>query len=112
MVACIVLDAHLPPSLAVWIAANFGIESFSLKHLNLREATDEEIFAECRLRNAVIITKDIDFLHLQARLGVPPKVIWLTCGNTSKNRLKEIFTQHLPQALELLVEMDLVEITG
>jgi len=27
-------------------------------------------------------------------------------------RLKEIFTQHLTQALELLIEMDLVEITG
>ena len=109
---CVILDAQLPPSLGLWITDNFKIICYSLKHLNLREATDEEIFAECRLRNATIITKDIDFLNLQVRLGAPPKVIWLTCGNTSKNRLKEIFTQHLAQALELLQKEDLVEIAG
>jgi predicted nuclease of predicted toxin-antitoxin system len=109
---CIVLDAHLSPSLALWIKEEFLIPCYSLKFLNLREATDEVIFEECRRRNAIILTKDIDFLNLQERLGAPPKVIWLTCGNTSKDRLREIFKQYLGQALEWLKEVDLVEITG
>ena len=88
------------------------MECYSLKYLELREASDEVIFEEGKKRNAIIITKDVDFLNLQSRLGAPPKVIWLTCGNTSKDRLKEIFTQHLANALTLLEETDLVEIAG
>ncbi|WP_374759700.1 DUF5615 family PIN-like protein [Dyadobacter chenhuakuii] len=42
----------------------------------------------------------------------PPKVIWLTCGSTSKARLKEILSEKLAQALTLLQQTDLVEITG
>ncbi|HEY9798488.1 MAG TPA: DUF5615 family PIN-like protein [Leptolyngbyaceae cyanobacterium] len=45
--------------------------------------------------------------------GSPPQVIWLTCGNTSNARLKEILTATLPDALELLRSgQRLVEITG
>jgi predicted nuclease of predicted toxin-antitoxin system len=110
--ACIILDAHIPPALATWIRDCFEVECYSLKYLQLREASYEVIFEEGKKRNAIIITKDTDFLNLQSRLGAPPKVIWLTCGNTSKDRLKEIFTQHLRQAIALLEESDLVEIAG
>lgn len=110
--SCIILDAHISPSLATWIKERFGIECYSLKYLALREASDQVIFEEGKKRNAIIITKDTDFLNLQSKLGAPPKVIWLTCGNTSKNRLKEIFERHLGAALALLEETDLVEITG
>lgn len=109
---CIILDAHIPPALATWISGYFDVKCYSLKYLQLREASDEVIFGEGKKRNAIVITKDADFLNLQSKLGAPPKVIWLTCGNTSKDRLKEIFTQHLPQALVLLEESDLVEISG
>jgi predicted nuclease of predicted toxin-antitoxin system len=59
-----------------------------------------------------VITKDDDFVTLLDRNGIPPKVIWLTCGNTSKARLQEIFTANLGNALALLAAADLVEITG
>jgi predicted nuclease of predicted toxin-antitoxin system len=65
----IILDAHIPPSLASWIAAQYNIEC-------------------------------------------PLKVIWLTCGNTSKDRLREILSEKLLHALALLEQTDLVEITG
>jgi predicted nuclease of predicted toxin-antitoxin system len=59
------------------------------------------------------MTKDSDFLELQKRLGTPPKIIWVTCGNTSNARLKEILTSSLQQACELLESGEiLVEITG
>ena len=32
----------------------------------------------------------------------PPPVLWVTCGNTSNARLREILTKSLPPALELL----------
>jgi predicted nuclease of predicted toxin-antitoxin system len=108
----IILDAHLPPGLAIWITTNFQVECYSAHFLNLRNAEDTEIFSIARARNAIVITKDEDFVSLLNRNGSPPKVIWLTCGNTSKNRLKEILSANLIPALELLQNTDLVEITG
>ena len=61
--------------------------------------------------SAVVLTKDEDFVVLVRTLQASPKVIWLTCGNTSNERLKEIFTLRLRQALELLSTNDLVEIS-
>jgi len=51
-------------------------------------------------------------VKLLEQLGSPPKIIWLISGNSSKQRLKEIFEQHLLVALKLLENTDLVEITG
>ena len=59
------------------------------------------------------MTKDSDFVDLVERLGPPPKIIWLTCGNTSNARLREILSATLLQALELLrTDETLVEIRG
>ncbi|NIJ50876.1 DUF5615 family PIN-like protein [Dyadobacter arcticus] len=108
----IILDAQLPPGLAVWITSNFQIQCYSAAFLNLSQAEDKHIFFLAREQNAIVITKDDDFVELLNRNGSPPKVIWLTCGNTSKSRLMEMLNQNLRQALELLQTIDLVEITG
>ncbi|TLU97851.1 DUF5615 family PIN-like protein [Dyadobacter luticola] len=108
----IILDAQLPPALAPWIFSNFQIICYSAAFLNLSNAEDREIFFHAREKNAIVITKDDDFVTLLNRHGSPPKVIWLTCGNTSKGRLMEILTANLKQSLELLEIADLVEITG
>lgn len=108
----LILDAHLPPSLAVWITETFGIATYSASFLGLRDANDTEIFAEARRRQAIVLTKDDDFVELLDRLGSPPKIIWLTCGNTSKQRLKFILESHLVTALHIIETTDLVEIAG
>ncbi len=61
-----------------------------------------QISEAARARGVIFITKDSDFADLVDRLGTPPQVIWLTCGNTSNARLKEILNSTLPEALELL----------
>lgn len=108
----LILDAHISPSLAIWIKDRFEIDCFSATYLGLRDANDKTIFLEAKQQNAIVITKDDDFLKLLEQFGSPPKIIWLTCGNTSKQRIKEIFEQHLSNALKLLKNTDLVEITG
>lgn len=63
--------------------------------------------------DVILMTKDRDFIELVERYGSPPQVIWLTCGNTSNDRLKEIMTATLPNAIELLRSGEsVVEITG
>jgi predicted nuclease of predicted toxin-antitoxin system len=107
------VDAQLSPSIAVWINSRFGIAASALRDLGLRDATDREIFLAAKNANVIVMTKDSDFLRLLDDLGTPPKVIWLTCGNTSNARLREILEQHLEKALELLQEGEqLVEISA
>jgi predicted nuclease of predicted toxin-antitoxin system len=46
------------------------------------------------------------------RMGPPPHVIWLTCGNTSDARLRDILAASLVDALALVAQGDaLVEIS-
>ena len=82
------VDAQLPPTLAGWLSNNFELEASALRDLGLRDARDVEIFEAARITNAVIMTKDSDFVDLVCRLGIPPQIIWLTCGNvTNRNRI-------------------------
>lgn len=106
------LDAQLPPSIATWITATFGMETHAVRDLGLRDAKDPVIFQAARAADAVVMTKDNDFVELVQRLGSPPKVLWLTCGNTSNARLRMILTRELPTAVARLESGDsLVEIT-
>jgi predicted nuclease of predicted toxin-antitoxin system len=58
------------------------------------------------------MTKDRDFLVLLERFGSPPQVLWITCGNTSNARLRQILQDALSVALKLLEQGEsLVEIS-
>ncbi|MFH1861078.1 MAG: DUF5615 family PIN-like protein [bacterium] len=107
------VDAQLPPAIANWISENFNVEAVAVRELNLHEATDTEIFTAARNASAIVITKDIDFVELVNTHGTPPQVIWLTCGNTTNARLREILAQTLPSAIKLLESGEaIVEISG
>ena len=107
------LDAQLSPMLAGWISENFNVSYTAVRDLGLRDASDIKIFNEAKKSDAVVITKDIDFSILLERYDAPPKIIWLTCGNTSNEKLKEIFAAHLQKSFDLLNGGEkLVEIKG
>ena len=107
------VDAHLSPAIAVWITSTFGITALALRDVGLRDAEDFEIFKVAKAQGVIFITKDSDFVDLVDRLGTPPQIIWLTCGNTSNARLKVILSVTLPEALTLLQAGEkLVEISG
>jgi predicted nuclease of predicted toxin-antitoxin system len=96
------IDAQISPAIATWIRANFAVNAVAVRDLGLRDATDQEIFLAAKAENAVVMSKDSDFVLLLDRLGPPPQVIWVRCGNTSNARLKEVLTGTLPKALQLL----------
>ena len=104
------IDAQLSPALAPWIEDTFGVRARSVSRLGLRDATDDEIFEAAR---AAVVTKDADFGRLLAERGPPPRVVWLTFGNTSNARAREVLRTTLPDALSLLASGEaLVEIAG
>ncbi|MBK6796513.1 MAG: DUF5615 family PIN-like protein [Acidobacteria bacterium] len=96
------IDAYINPGIAKWINDTYSIQAAALRDLGLRHATDREIFEAARQINAVVMTKDSDFVELINRYGPPPQVIWLTFGNTSNARLKGILSKTLNQALDLI----------
>jgi len=105
------IDAQLSPTLASWLATEFGVEAFSARYLNLTRAGDRQIYAAAREANAVVMTKDIDFVLLQERLGPPPAILWVRCGNTSNAHLRVVLQRTFATACELIEKGEaLVEI--
>jgi predicted nuclease of predicted toxin-antitoxin system len=107
------LDNHLSPALARWIAEEFGEPCLQVRDLGLARAADNAIFMAARLAATVFVTKDRDFAELVERLGTPPGVVLLSCGNTSTAYLRDVLGARLGEALTLIRAGEpLVEIGG
>jgi predicted nuclease of predicted toxin-antitoxin system len=102
------VDAQLPPTLANWLTDTFDLEATALRDLELRDAQDIEMFEAARAENAVIMTKDSDFIDLVCRLGSPPQILWLTCGNVTNRNLRRLLAATLPDALERLRQGEVI----
>ena len=96
------VDAQLAPAVADWITKQTDHPAQAVRVLGLQRAADIEIFQAARQANAIILTKDADFVDLLEQRGPPPQIIWLTCGNTSTAALQTVLQERLPQALALL----------
>jgi predicted nuclease of predicted toxin-antitoxin system len=72
---------------------------------------DFSIYAYAKEKNAIVINKDFDFVQLQERFGSPPKIIFVTCGNTSNQKMKEILKSKFQLICELLHSNNLVELS-
>ena len=97
------LDAQLPPGLADWInQQGLDLEATAVRDLGLRDALDQQIFQEARRADALVMTKDRDFITLVDQNGPPPRVIWLRIGNTSNQNLRATLSTTLHSALEQL----------
>lgn len=107
------IDAQLPPTLAIWLTNTFSLEASALRDIGLRDSRDIEIFEAARTANAIVMTKDSDFVDLVCRLGTPPQIIWLTCGNVTNRNLRKLLTSTLFDALEQLRQGEaIVEISS
>jgi len=106
------VDAQLSPHLAPWLNERFEVEAYSVRWLGYRDASDEDIFAAAREADAVVMTKDRDFLNLLDIHGPPPRVVWITMGNTSNAHMRAVLDKVFAQALVSLREGEsIVEIT-
>jgi predicted nuclease of predicted toxin-antitoxin system len=106
------LDIHLSPAIGQWIEGTLGFRCVMMRDLGMQQTPDARVFEQARKPGVVIMTKDADFVRLLEANGPPPSVVWLTCGNTSNTRLREMLTRRLGRALQLIEQGDsLVEIS-
>jgi predicted nuclease of predicted toxin-antitoxin system len=97
------LDAQLPPAMARWLRQAHGVDAWHVEDVEQLEADDSEIFSAARTgRAAVLVTKDDDFVQLVERLGPPPQVVWVTCGNMRNAELRAIVLDAWPRIATLL----------
>jgi predicted nuclease of predicted toxin-antitoxin system len=80
------VDANLPPALAQWLAAE-GHEAQHVADLGMEAMPDREILKHARDSDACIVTKDEDFVLLQALDRAGPAIVWIRIGNAVRSVL-------------------------
>jgi len=106
-------DAHLSAGFAEWLGRTYCVDVQSVHMLGMDAASDRLIFQKARAADVVFITKDRDFVDLIEQHGPPPRVIRLTCGNTSEFRLRQIFEEHFHAIQQMLDRGEtLIEVGG
>lgn len=70
-------------------------ESQQVRFVNLKDASDFEIFQFARANDFTVVTFDSDFIDLNAINGIPPKIIWLNTGNLTTKNIADLLTKNL-----------------
>jgi predicted nuclease of predicted toxin-antitoxin system len=58
------IDAQMSPAIATWISSNYAVSAVAIRDLGLRDPKDKEIFEAARQEEAMVMTKDSDFVLL------------------------------------------------
>lgn len=80
------VDAQLPPGLARWFRVK-GHEADHVFEIGLGAASDREIAERAEADNAILASKDEDFVIL--RLPDRFALLWMRCRNTTNKALAE-----------------------
>jgi predicted nuclease of predicted toxin-antitoxin system len=82
------VDAQLPPSLALWLRSR-GCAAVHVEDISLQNADDRAI-GELAVRDEyVLITKDRDFVPAAGVQSVELQIVWIRTGNISNRNLFE-----------------------
>lgn len=95
------IDTQLPPGLALRLVEH-GHEAVHVNDVGLGAASDNIIAKEVIKRNAILVTKDEDFI-VQSNLGrLDVPIIWIRFGNTTNRILWQRLAPILPDILTSL----------
>jgi predicted nuclease of predicted toxin-antitoxin system len=95
------VDANLPPALAQWLASE-GHEAQHVADLGMAAMPDRDIWQRARDLNACIVTKDEDFVLLQALDRAGPAVVWIRIGNAVRSVLMRRLPALWPEVMSAI----------
>ena len=85
------VDAQLPPGLARYLASR-GHEAEHVYDIGMGSAPDREVWDHAVRNNAVLVTKDDDFVTFKTMgKGGGPPVVWVRLGNTTNRNSSPIW---------------------
>jgi predicted nuclease of predicted toxin-antitoxin system len=80
------VDANLPPALARWLASE-GHDAQHVRDFGMEGMSDRAIWVRAQEMDACIVTKDEDFILLQALDRAGPAIVWIRIGNAVRRVL-------------------------
>lgn len=95
------IDAQLPPSLCRWLAEH-GHEARHVAEFGLADGEDPDIWRQAVADDAVLLTKDEDFVAIHQHAGKGPAVCWLRIGNATNPALLAWFEPVFPGLIAAL----------
>jgi predicted nuclease of predicted toxin-antitoxin system len=105
------VDAHLPRRLVHRLRA-WGHEAIHALDLPRGNRTpDEEIEGISLREQAIIVTKDADFVNTFTVRRVPYKLLLVSTGNIKNVDLDTLFEQHITDITQAFVSHAFVELT-
>jgi len=106
-----IIDAQLPKSLATWLNTQ-GHDAEHTLDLPLGNHTpDHAISSIADKEQAIVVTKDSDFLNSHLLRSRPARLLIVSTGNISNRRLLNLFQSHIDLIVSSLGQSNLVEVT-
>jgi len=85
----LLLDENISLKLVKFLQKDFP-ESSHISFLDMQGSTDTQIWEFAKQDGYIIVSKDNDFRQRSFLLGFPPKVIWLSIGNSGINEIRSL----------------------
>ena len=95
----LLLDQNIPRKILPNILGLFP-SSAHVFLLGLHGADDMAIWEYAKQSGYIIVTKDSDFHEIGLLNGIPPKVIWLRCGNGTNEFISKLLINKLSEITE------------
>ncbi|MBI4357612.1 MAG: DUF5615 family PIN-like protein [Gammaproteobacteria bacterium] len=92
----LLLDQNISYRILDKLARHFS-DSNQVRLLGLDKADDITIWQYAKKHGFTIVTKDSDFHELSLINGIPPKIIWLKCGNQRKDYICQLLIKQAPE---------------
>ena len=90
----LLLDENVSSKLVNLLIQAFP-ESTHIDLLEMRGTTDTNIWEYAKNHDYIIVSKDNDFRQRTFYFGIPPKVIWLSVGNSGTKKIADIILHNL-----------------
>jgi len=106
-----IVDAQLPRVLAKWLesAGNKAIHTLELPHGN--RTGDSEIARVADAMDAVVVTKDADFVISHVVSKVPARLLLISTGNITNPELAALIKANLATIIRALESAAFVELS-
>ena len=90
------VDAQLPPALARWLAQQ-GHTAEHVRDVGLESSSDSDLWLYADHHDAVIVSKDEDFVRLAGSREKGVRVLWLRIGNSTRRELLQWLQRAWPR---------------
>lgn len=106
------IDAQLPRLLAIRLRELGHDAAHTLDLENGNRSSDQTISAFANEKNAIVVSKDRDFLDSHLLSGNPPRLLMVATGNIPNRQLLSIFENHIASIENALEQASWVELNA